>query len=92
MKLYQIIFSFVEPCQAVATFAANSEEEAVAQLKAQAESQVTDLEIEQITEIGTVDASGEIIPKVVQDAIDNEPPPELPGDNVIAFPGNQTRH
>lgn len=79
----------MEPCQAVATFAANSEEEAVAQLKAQAESQVTDLEIEQVTEIGTVDGNN-IVPNPVTEAIET-PAVELP-ENVVAFPGSQTRH
>ena len=51
MKLFEITFSFLDPTKAVGTFAAESEEEAINNLKAQLESQVERLEIEAVEEV-----------------------------------------
>lgn len=51
MKLFQITFTFKDPTTAMGTFAANSEEEAVNNLKAQLEGQVEDLVITEIEEL-----------------------------------------
>lgn len=51
MKFFEITFSFLDPTKAVGTFAAESEEEAINNLKAQLESQVERLEIEAVEEV-----------------------------------------
>lgn len=51
MKLFEITFSFLDPTKAVGTFAAESEEEAINNLKAQLEGNVERLEIESIEEV-----------------------------------------
>lgn len=51
MKLFEITFSFLDPTKAVGTFAAESEEEAINNLKAQLEGQVERLEIEAVEEV-----------------------------------------
>ena len=83
MKLYNIIFSFLEPTQAVATVGADSQEEAIQKLRSEAEQQVQGLEIIEVIEVG------EMSPP--------ETPTETPAfqplpDNVIQFPGNTTKH
>ena len=87
IKVYQIIFSFSEPAQAVATFAADSEEEAIAQLVAQLEGQVSDVEIDKIEELYEIPEGAKVVkPKEPEPQFDPLP------DNVIAFPGNTTRN
>jgi hypothetical protein len=52
----------------------------------QIEGKVQDLEIESVAEVGLIDAGG-----IVQAVSPVEPAMELP-ENVVAFPGNTTRH
>lgn len=59
MKLYSITFSFLDPTKAMGTIAANSEEEAVNNLKAQLEGKVESLVIESVEEVTVEAASAE---------------------------------
>ena len=88
MKLYQIVISFLEPAQAVVTIGADTEEEAVRKIREEAEQQVQGLEIVSVVEIGEIQGSAQLGPQ------ESTPEPAfqpLP-DNVIQFPGNNTKH
>lgn len=96
MKLYNIVFSYLEPCQAVCTIGGNSEEEAINKLRSEAEQQVSGIEIISVVEIGelsgtepTVEETPQATKPPTAEAIHQFEP--LP-DNVIMFPGNNTKH
>lgn len=87
MKLYNITFSYLEPCQAVCTIGGDSKEDAINKLRSEAEQQISGLEIISVIEIGELAGTEpklEDTPQVPQ----FEPLP----DNVIMFPGTNTKH
>jgi len=86
IKVYQIIFSFLEPSQAVATFPGNTPEEAISKLKEQLKDQVSAVEIDEIQELY------EIPDGALKQEKEPEPEFDTLPENVIVFPGNQTRN
>lgn len=68
------------------TIGAETQEEAIQKLREEAEQQVSGLEIIQVIELGPVTPQAPVIPK------DTNPQFEPLPDNVIAFPGNNTKH
>lgn len=85
MNLYQIVISFMEPSQAMVTIGAETQEEAIQKLREEAEQQVSGLEIIQVIELGPVTPAAPVITQ-------SNPQFESLPDNVIAFPGNNTKH
>lgn len=84
MNLYQILISFLEPTQAVVTIGADTQEEAIQKLQKETETQLSGLEIVSVIELGSVAPTEK----------PTEPEPAftpLP-DNVIVFPGNNSKH
>jgi hypothetical protein len=84
MNLYQIVISFLEPTQAVVTIGADTQEEAIQKLREEAEPQVSGLEIVSVIELGPVTPPAQ--PKEPEPAFTPLP------DNVIVFPGNNSKH
>lgn len=55
MKIYEIVFSFLDPTKAMGTFTAETEEEAVNKLKENIGPHVKELEVESVTYRGEAD-------------------------------------
>jgi hypothetical protein len=51
MKIFQLTVSFIEPTEAVITLKADTEEEAIARVKAEMEGQVQDLVVKEIKDV-----------------------------------------